>query len=151
MDNAYNLLKQRSVPKPTTERSESAIYGELIGKRLEKLELDERDYVMHQIDNVTYEAKMRFKKNSYVITFASTQLNPNSSQIPYTTTCSPSTSESTSMQYPSAQANPNSVHIFHVTTPPAPSTSTKIPCSGPPSAENYLDECSAKGFYEIFE
>lgn len=28
MDNAHNLLKQRSVPKATTERSESAIYGE---------------------------------------------------------------------------------------------------------------------------
>lgn len=121
-------------------------------ERLEKLEPDERDYIMHQIDNVMYEAKMRFKKNSYVITFASIQLNPNSSQTSYTAKCSPSTSESTSMQYPSAQVNPNSVQIFHVTTPsPAPSTSTEIPCSVPPSVENYIDECSEKGFYENFE
>lgn len=139
MENAYKMLKEKSIPQLTTrERSESAIYGELIGKRLEQMEPDERDYVMHQIDNVMFEAKMSFKKNRY----PSTQVNPN---LHATTT------------FPSAQLNRNTVQILHVATPtPSPSTSTGTGIqysepSGPSSVETYIDGYSAKDYYECFE
>lgn len=63
MDNAYNILKQQmSMPKATTERSGCVIFGELVAKRLEKLEPNERDYVMNEIENVMYRAKISFGK-----------------------------------------------------------------------------------------
>lgn len=93
MESAFNMLKQKSMSQ--SGRSECAIYGELIAKRLEKMEPSQRDYVTHEIDNVMDQATLNLGQNiHYTCTFPSTPLSPNSSQTSLVSSPFPSPSVS---------------------------------------------------------
>lgn len=120
MESAYTMLKQKSTSQ--SERSECAIYGELIAKRLEKMEPSQRDYVMHEIDNVIYQAKPRFGHNRhYTSSFPSTPLNSTQTSLAASPTTSPSASYISTIQY-----------------------------SDPSSVEPHTEEQNTREFYESF-
>lgn len=59
MEKAY-ILQNKGQAK---EKDKYNIFGELVAKRLRTMELYERDYTMHAIENLMYQAKMRFPQS----------------------------------------------------------------------------------------
>lgn len=57
MDEAVTFLKNASGVK--SEMDEYELYGQLLAKKLRKLDEHQRDLAMHEIDNVMFRAKMQ--------------------------------------------------------------------------------------------
>ncbi|CAH0559439.1 unnamed protein product [Brassicogethes aeneus] len=120
-EEAYSVLQ--SLKKNANQRDEYDIYGELIAKRIRKLDENIRDQVMHEIDNVIFKAKPENQKliffpqlnnyrnylhqpNSSFVEMSGTQL-PKTSLLPYSDTQSsqqPFPSHVMESQYSSASS-----------------------------------------------
>ncbi|XP_072391606.1 uncharacterized protein [Diabrotica undecimpunctata] len=61
MEKAYDILQKTSQLR---ERDECDLFGELVAKRLRALEQQERDSLMHVMENMMYQAKMRSSQHS---------------------------------------------------------------------------------------
>lgn len=59
MDEAVTYLKNASSGGVKHEMDEYELYGQLLAKKLRKLDEHQRDLAMHEIDNVMFRAKMQ--------------------------------------------------------------------------------------------
>ncbi|XP_072391603.1 uncharacterized protein [Diabrotica undecimpunctata] len=64
MENAYDIFQKTSQLR---EKDECDLFGELVAKRLRALGQHERDYLMHQMENMMYQAKMRSSQHIVLV------------------------------------------------------------------------------------
>lgn len=142
MDKAYDALTKRSNQK---ENDECEIFGQLVAKRLQKMEQTERDYVMHEIENVIYQAKLRFSHNTKNMQSLGESSAPLYNAQNWTLlTSTVHNSDHTVVSGPSSSASQRSQ------VPPSPYSQYD---ENSPLASSLLNEesSSAKSFYESFQ
>lgn len=138
MEKAYDVLTKKPQQK---EKDECEIFGQLIAKRLQQMEQNGRDFVMHEIENIMYHAKLRFNHHK---TLPATHLHNNVLQGWNFNNASGPSSDCSGVSTPTSSASRYSQ------VPPSPYS----PCQNQPSllsTVNNDDNSNARSFFENFQ